>query len=797
MTEPLDPRADRTALRLRLFQNGFTPLPNHNKACFLPEWSTIKVTEDLIRSREWARSRAWSDTGLRCGEIIAVDYDVNDPELLNDLLDEVVAKGIVKESPFVRIGKPPRELWVYRTSEPIGKRTTGGFVMPDDMDNSDVKAEQVEILGKGCQFAAYGQRDEDTAYTWPVEDLLDHKYMDLPVITLAEVDALKDFAIAFFEARGLTRKSAMAGTDGGYNHAYDLTPDMVFTVQDHGEMSVTEIGDLLRAAPDMVLRCTVEALRPGTSGSWAGMISLVHGAVCVSDHGTYTSHFPAELDDSRAIAALGRKLDRLITAFEQQKQAPVAAPVLPTESTVFEDLDVKDPFDTNLQRALKRFVFSKTDDVFFDIGKPGRPYYAPKAFVNFLRPYHSTEKGKNGGDNVTWLYEALTMNGARLTAERAEMRPDRPTPLFEDADGLVINTYEPLRHETAGGDATLGHDFLERLLPDPGERHYMKQWLRHKWENPAEPGVGIVMVAQNTFGSGRGTFFDLLTRMFGQRYVQAIDFKTLTGKTSQSQYNEWLVDSLIVTVNEASDAGGGSKWQGKADAYEHIKSIIDPASRRVAVIRKTLRNTQSTSYASVIIATNHNDMMVIPANDRRLAILRNGDGAPPEFWVRFRTWMAHQPNVSALLADILETDMTGFSAHAAPPLTLAKADMIESTESDLDRAAAEVLHSLTTPLVTREQFIMRLEDYAREHNPDFPEGWPRIAETVFKNRTTRVFADDRFMIEGKVRKVRGCGIVPPTLLTDRAAVVAEVQKNGPQVRAIKTSSNIVGFPQRA
>ena len=794
MTEPLDPRADRTALRLKLYANGFSPLPNHNKACFLPEWPRVKVTEDLIRSREWARSRAWADTGLRCGEIVAIDWDVNDAALLNDLLDEVTAKGIVAESPFVRIGKAPRELWVYRTSEGISKRTTGGFVMPDDMDNPEVKAEQVEILGKGCQFAGYGQRDETTQYAWPDQNLLDYQYMDLPVITLAEVDALKDFAIAFFEARGLTRKSAMAGTDGGYNHAYDLTPDMVFTVQDHGEMSVAEIGDLLNAAPDIVLRCTVEALRPGTSGSWAGMISLVHGAVCVSDHGTYTSHFPAELDDSKALASLGRKLDKLITAFEKQSAPPT--PRAPTETTIYEDLDADDDFDTNLERALRRYVFSVTDDVWFDLGSPTRTYFKPVALNTFLKPFNTVKLGKQGGETVVTILDALMQNRHRLAVEGGEMRPDIKAPIFKENGRTLLNTFVPVQHDRTGGDAAPGNSFMELLLPVPAERHYMLQWLKHKWEHPETPGVGIVMVAKNTFGTGRGTFFYILQRMFGQRYVQTIDFKTLTGKTTQSQYNEWLVDSLIVTVNEASE-NEGSKWQGKANAYEHVKDIIDPSARSMNIVRKTLRNGQAISYASVMIATNHGDMMVIPKNDRRLAVLQNGDGAPQEFWDAIRAWSNVPANIAAFLHGILQTDMAGFSAFAAPPMTMAKKDMVESTESDLDHAVTTVLKSFEHPLVTWEQFNLRLEDYAREHHAEFPEGWPRIAASIFRNRTTRVLDDERMVIDGQPRKVRGCGVVPPALLTDRAAVIAEVAKNGPQVRAIKTSSNIVGFPQRA
>ncbi|MFA5898854.1 MAG: bifunctional DNA primase/polymerase, partial [Hyphomicrobium sp.] len=233
-----DAHADRSALRLRLYDNGFTPLANSKKMCLIPEWSTIKVTPELIRSAQWARSKKFLDTGIRCGDVIALDWDIDDKDLLNDLLDEVVGKGVLPESPFVRIGMPPRELWVYRTAEKIGKRTTGHFMPPNPPE--DHKGFAVEILGSGCQFAAYGQRDANTAYAWPVESLVDHQYMDLPEITKTQADAVKDFAIAFFEQRGLERRSPAGGTDSGYTHAYDLTPDMVFDVHDMGEMSVAE-----------------------------------------------------------------------------------------------------------------------------------------------------------------------------------------------------------------------------------------------------------------------------------------------------------------------------------------------------------------------------------------------------------------------------------------------------------------------------------------------------------------------------------------------------------------------------
>ena len=141
-----DAHKDRTALRLALYNGGFTPLANRRKLCLIPAWNSITVTPDLINSREWARSKSFSDTGIRCGDVVALDLDIDDGELLNQLLDELIENDIVPESPFVRIGMPPRELWVYRTSEKIGKRTTGHF-MPRDAGEGH-KGFAVEVLGE-------------------------------------------------------------------------------------------------------------------------------------------------------------------------------------------------------------------------------------------------------------------------------------------------------------------------------------------------------------------------------------------------------------------------------------------------------------------------------------------------------------------------------------------------------------------------------------------------------------------------------------------------------------------------
>lgn len=782
----LDAHRDRTALRLRLYDGGFTPLANKMKLCLVPGWSTIDVTPDLINSAEWARSRKFQDTGIRCGDVIAIDIDVDDKGLLNDLLDAMVEKGILPESPFIRIGMPPRELWVYRTSDKIGKRTTGHF-MPSNPPE-DHKGFAVEILGAGCQFAAYGQRDAVTEYRWPVKSLVDANYMELPEITKAQADAVKDFAIAFFESRGLERKSPAGGTDSGYTIAYDLQSDMIFDVHDLGEMTVIEIEEALKLSPPgEVLRCRVDALRP-TTGSWAGMISLVDGRVCISDHGTYTSHFPEGGDIGAAVSKLGKLL-----AERFPQPAPEPTPDVPGAPPPDLDMDPKANFDDNLAIALKRYVYVDQDALVVDL-HDGFVTHTTRAFRDSLGPFYTTKIGPKGGEIVVELAEMWRRDTARIKVTTMQMRPDQPRPFFREDGTLTLNLYHPPEHFNHG-DAGPGFEMIRGLLPIESEYRYFLQWLSHKYQHPGTPGPAIMMVAHDSYGTGRGSLITMITRMFSERYVERIQFSTLTGRGSQSQYNEWLTGNVIVAVDEAQDTENSSRWQARNNAYEHLKGIIDPSARQIRVSRKTVKNIKAWTFASIIVMTNHADALVIPESDRRIAVLENGAPRSSSYWDGFHAWLNTPGNIGAFMAELLKVDLTGYNPHVAPPMTRAKADMIDAGASELDRAVKRVVAELPGSLLVKEQLILRLENYLVENATDFPDDWHKIVEPLFKRATRKMLGEDRIMISGRRYTVRMVREISPEVAASPAAMLLELEKNGPVIRPVR-SGGVIDFATR-
>jgi hypothetical protein len=719
--ELINARNQCTEVRLRLYENGFTPLPNKNKMCLLPEWSKVEVTPDLIQSRRWNRSNNNRDTGLRCGDIVAIDWDVNDTTLINDMLDAVIANGIVSESDFIRVGKVPREMWIYRASDAIGKRTTGFFAAPGA--DSEEKPHQVEILGKGCQFAAYGMRDEQTPYRWPVKSLLDHTYMELPVITFAQVEAVKTFAVEFFEKAGLKRQSAEGGTDEGFTHVYDLTGDMVFDVKDLGDMSIDDIDLYLKSHPEAKLRAKMDTLRPGTSGSWAGVISLSDDRLCLSDYGSYSSHFRVDDDMDAKLVALGKRMLELAPSGTKSRfDKPVQATRVSHHGL---SLSTEQSFEDNLSVALERFAYLVDTDTIADTMLNKFDMTVPH-FKNHVQQYHQVETGSRGGQTITWLSEIWLRSPQRKNAKRADLRPDMPYPFFTEEGIGYLNTYRPHALPTTG-DPAPGFDFIARLLPIEGERHYFLQWLAYKLNYPQTRGPGIIMVAHDTYGTGRGTLIEILKAFFAEGLARTIDFESLTGKGTQGQYNEWLADALLVAVNEAQEANNTSKWQVRQNAYEHLKNIVDPGHHDIYIKRKGLGNYQGKTYASIVVMTNHMDSVVLPSDDRRFAILENGAPQSPEYWDVFHAWRKVPENLGAFMQAIKDYPLEGYNPFVAPPMTHAKRDMVDAGESALDKAVADILSKLPGSLFTREQLILHLEDYLSDYAVEFPDEWRRNA----------------------------------------------------------------------
>jgi hypothetical protein len=172
------------ALRIRFWEHGYRPLPVYG-----PDQKVNKPGKQP-QGTHWQRRAAETppeavflrpdpialNTGILCGSAIAFDVDVLDKELRDRIAGTIDLE--LGETPLVRIGNPPKSLFLYRADQPFSKIETPEFIMPDG-----TKA-QVEVLAAGQQFVADGiHPDTRQPYRWIAETPETVRLADLPPVT--------------------------------------------------------------------------------------------------------------------------------------------------------------------------------------------------------------------------------------------------------------------------------------------------------------------------------------------------------------------------------------------------------------------------------------------------------------------------------------------------------------------------------------------------------------------------------------------------------------------------------------
>jgi hypothetical protein len=208
---------DLTTQRLLMLRNGYWPVPitapnyRHEKVKSPGKQPFFKDWRNICASATEATAEGWSETidnhtntGLLCNQTPGVDIDVRVPELAKLLAK--TARTMLGDTPLERVGMAPKTLLAYRTETPVRKIETPEFFFPDGS-----KA-QIEVLGEGQQFVAYGiHPDTGRAYEWLQGGPDTVPWTDLPVVTEAQLRAFVAAAEAILRNAGGRTKQEIEG----------------------------------------------------------------------------------------------------------------------------------------------------------------------------------------------------------------------------------------------------------------------------------------------------------------------------------------------------------------------------------------------------------------------------------------------------------------------------------------------------------------------------------------------------------------------------------------------------------
>lgn len=185
-----------------LVENGYRviPIAVGQKRPSMDAWQRYEATPERISGR-WPEN---GNIGILTAHTPAIDIDTTDQALAIEM--EQFVADMIGDAP-VRVGRAPKRLMVFRTDAPFSKRSSGFFL---DLEGN---AHQLEILGDGQQFVAYGiHPDTQKPYRWvSLETPSDLSVQDLPELTVRGADAVIAEFTRLCEARGWTRKTQTSG----------------------------------------------------------------------------------------------------------------------------------------------------------------------------------------------------------------------------------------------------------------------------------------------------------------------------------------------------------------------------------------------------------------------------------------------------------------------------------------------------------------------------------------------------------------------------------------------------------
>ena len=740
-------------LRQQLLHNGFKPLPASQKGVHIKGWSRATIDQAFLKTH--ARKATHSNTGLRCDDLIAIDIDCRDAELADEL--EALTEQALGATEWCRVGQAPKRLLLYRLEGEVGRSARTG----------KYGGHMVELLcGPGRQFIAYGLHPgTGKPYHWEgVLEPATHSFDELPGVTYEAAIGLIDTIEETLAASGLPRSRSAHRQGLGAEAEYDLTDAFEFLTNE-GELVTWGALKAELTHEGIFGNIRRENGEFGDSDAVHAYIARGSGQPCLYDFVRDTTHF-----ESLGTEKLGEML-----------------PPAPSANA--------DRFtDDKLAELLRDWVHFP-DKTMRHIKHPERPYEV--GGMNEFFSEHTVPSPSGQGRPQT-VVNAWKRHPERKKANYAELRPDYPDEAFvHQGDELIFNTYRRPQHPVDGvhGELDTFFEYLAHLIPEQRERAIFLDWNAYKIKYPSARMHGLIMVTPE-FGTGRDLYFQILRRVIGAGYVKSIYLNDLLGSGSQSQYNEYLSEALVLTVSEAlEERDDRSRWHTRHVAYEQFKKICSPQPEPMRVKRKYGKIDTVQVFASLLIASNHTDALAIPPGDRRLIIIDNTltklADAPNDLLERIVAWMGNPDNIGALYDYYMaRAERIQYDPFGTPPMTPAKEHMIEASQSNIDQLYEIFLEQAKGDVCTAAQWRSYAQQAARDYDLPMPDSIEARDKALIAVLTARSCAApglpkcglkiDKKMVRPRIiRNVKAWRDLSMGEAPYRKLLREEMRKNGP------------------
>jgi Family of unknown function (DUF5906) len=247
-------------------------------------------------------------------------------------------------------------------------------------------------------------------------------------------------------------------------------------------------------------------------------------------------------------------------------------------------------------------------------------------------------------------------------------------------------------------------DLLDHLFrdQDPAIRKWFEQWCAYPVVNPGAKLYSACMLWSPLTGIGKSFAGYILGDIYGPGFTQIGNDELFSG------FNEWARYRQFIMAEEITSPDGNKR----REIANRMKLLI--TQERVLVNEKNVPRFELKDCANWYLTSNEPNALLLDDQDRRFFVHQvTGPKPQDSFFEAINKWRDHPDKVgpagkcrgaSHLLFYFLNggVNLEDFKPMAAPPNTLAKAEMIVANKSELDQWVAEL--KLDTTRGLRNQY---------------------------------------------------------------------------------------------
>lgn len=203
---------------------------------------------------------------------------------------------------------------------------------------------------------------------------------------------------------------------------------------------------------------------------------------------------------------------------------------------------------------------------------------------------------------------------------------------------------------------------------------WVLKWLAYPLQNPGAKMKSTIVI-HGPQGTGKNMFFDEYMKLFGD-YGRVLDQAALEDK-----FNDWASRKLFLLADEVV---------ARTEVY-HLKNKLKAliTGDRIRINPKNIQAYEEDNHANLVFLSNEAMPVVLEEDDRRHAVIWTPSKLTEAFYLEVLAEIA-AGGTAALHHYLLQVDLSGFTNGTNPPMTAAKAELINLSQDSPQRFLDEL-----------------------------------------------------------------------------------------------------------